>query len=67
MKGKTISITIPEPLLNAFDVEAKKLKTSRSKIITNILINEFKGKTVQNIHETELICKESKQVKGIEI
>lgn len=41
MKGKTISITIPDTLFNDYNKQSKKLGTSRSKIICNILLNEY--------------------------
>lgn len=41
MKGVTISVTIPKPLLEDYNDQAKRLRTSRSKIICNILLNEY--------------------------
>jgi metal-responsive CopG/Arc/MetJ family transcriptional regulator len=48
MKGTTISITIPETLLDHYNDQAKKLKTSRSKIINNILLNDFNKNCVSS-------------------
>jgi len=41
MKGKTVSITIPMPLLKDYEEQAKRLGISRSKVITTILMNEY--------------------------
>jgi len=41
MKGKTVSITIPLPLFDYYEEQAKEMNASRSKVITTILINDF--------------------------
>jgi metal-responsive CopG/Arc/MetJ family transcriptional regulator len=41
MKGVTISVTIPKSLFDDYNQQADKLGTSRSKVICNILMNEY--------------------------
>lgn len=41
-KGRTISITIPEPLYEFYTNQAEELDTSRSKLILNVLIDDWK-------------------------
>lgn len=40
-KGQTISITLPNKVVDFYDRTSEKLGTSRSGVIRNILINDF--------------------------
>jgi len=44
-KGQTISITLPNKIVEFYDRTAEKLGTSRSGIIRNTLINDFNVKS----------------------
>ncbi len=46
-KGQTISITLPNKVVDFYDRTAEKLGTSRSGIIRNILINDFNVKSIK--------------------
>ena len=41
MRGKTVSVTIPLPVLDWYDTESKKAGVSRSRLICNDLFSLF--------------------------
>ena len=44
-KGKTLSITIPNPVVDYYDQQAEKLQMSRGAVIRKVLIEDFAVKT----------------------
>ena len=40
-RGKTVSITLPEKMVQSYDEKAKELNISRSKVIFNILLDVY--------------------------
>ena len=56
--GKTISITIPDPLEKELKNEAKVQGVSRSRFISNILLRWKENKDKDNVPSYETLLKE---------
>jgi len=53
-KGKTLSITIPNPVVDYYDQQAEKLQMSRGAVIRKVLIEDFTEKTRTTLEELNL-------------
>ena len=56
-RGKTFSITVPERIVEHYDRKAAELDISRSKVVLNILLNDW-----QSLHPDvmDIACKHYK-------
>jgi metal-responsive CopG/Arc/MetJ family transcriptional regulator len=44
MKGKTVSVTLPNKVVDEYDREATKMETSRGSILRNIIMDDYKSR-----------------------
>jgi len=53
-KGKTLSITIPNPVVDYYDKLAEELQMSRGAVIRKVLIEDFATKTKNKPEEEDV-------------